>query len=1357
MWKKLSFKKQLILILLIPILGLLYFTITDVKKTYQRYTRIENSTQNIDQIGQFSEIIMRISEERILHEYSKYNASKKIELKLKMAQTVDWFSKLKTTDTVIIKNVNEAREILNQIHLNADNTTISSLKTFNDYTAINNILNNLIEKEITECDNANLAKLANNFKSYIDSKTAANLIRGVTFNKLVSNDIHNDLYGHYENAKNINNNADFKLENNNNHTINNEIIQFKKSAEFQSFLTTSESILNNTFKISPEVWWTQSTQINNKLNDLKNKKLNQIIKSAKQEKDSTIASTIISLSLLLLLLIATVISFYKLIVNTSDSLNTIATKIGEIAIGYTEFEHKLKGNIELDSIRESIKKLTAAIKEQIDLAAQISSGNFGETITIRSEGDTLNQSLNTMSVELKRFNDDANENHILEKNTIEINNAVINSKNIHALGANISKILTHQTNACQATFYITDYIEKNNNLIKIGSYADDNNSPQTIAFGEGLVGDVAKYNEQKCFNNLTNEYSFLASSLGKSPIYNVLITPISYKNSVIGVIEIGSLENFSITDQKLLNSLKDSLGSAIAVFIRNEELRISSEEINRKNNILQVQEEELRQNNEELNKHSLLLQQSEEELKNQAAELEQTNAYLEEKSRELEIKNFEIEKKNNDLIIAQEELNIKSEEITKASKYKSEFLANMSHELRTPLNSILILSDILRDNTSGNLTNAQLENLSVINTSGKDLLNLITDILDISKIEAGKVEIYPENTISERIFSDMDGLFRAQMNKKNIEFKTTITDDCPREIYTDVGKIEQILKNFLSNALKFTPNGGTVAMHFAAPKENWEFSNPKLASLHNTEILAIEIKDNGIGISEENKKKLFQSFQQADSSTNRKYGGTGLGLYISKQLADLLDGEVFFESKLNNGSTFGVLIPTKYKGNTNISNSETAEVLTATPEAVKEEKIESEYPKTNEEFVDLSANINDDRHKANIDDKTILIIEDDSSFAEVLLQVAHNNGFKAIIAHQGETGFQYAKKYNPKAIILDMKLPGIDGWTVLKWLKEDPELKHIPVHVMSGMKREKLAKEMGAFDFLVKPITPEKLKNAFQSIDEEINKVYKKVLILEDDEKLNYSIKQLLHANDKNTICLQAYSRLEAENILSNVDIDCAIIDLGLPDSNNIKAISELKNISKNKNIKIIINTGKTLSEIEQLELEKNVDSIVIKTENVTERLKDEILLFLNKIETAENSNYKTAPNLAGGEILKDKNILIVDDDIRNIYALSAALTSKGALITTAFNGLEAITALEEQPSFDIVLMDIMMPEMDGFEATKKIRENPKWKNLPIIALTAKAMKGDRDEILKAGASDYQSKPIDIQKLISLISIWIYK
>ena len=1351
MWKNLPFKKQIILILLIPITGLLFFTISNLYGTYTNYVRLEHSLENLQVIASLSRTKTLVNDERALYEYSKIDTTQTAAYSKKLDQLNSRLTSFPFKDSVIEKNLHLASELFKEISSKRSEKLISLSGIYKNYYAINTILDNLIEREIINCDDNKLARLANNLNCYLKSKASSNLIRGIVLNKITQNNATNDLLIYFENAKNLSLNADFKLALLNAEKVNDEIITYKNSTEFKSFLTTADNIMTFKSDLSATAWWKTSTAVDKKLKKLRDSKVDGVIKYAEEQQKTILINTVVIVISLIALLLITIVLVYNLIRNTATALNLISNSIKRIALGNINRHDTLSGNTEFNAINSSLQSLSTGIKKQIDLSTKISSGILGETIELRSKSDVLNRSLNAMSIDLQKYNEEEKENDQLKKNIIEINKVIIDSKTISDFGTNLCHTLARQTNSSQVTFYIRDYIEDSGNLIKSGSYAGNKDIPEIIKLGEGLIGEAAKSNLQKCYHDLSSEYTYVSSSLGKSAIYNILITPIAFKKKVMGVIEIGALQHFTTSNQLLLSTLQETIGSALEVFIRNEELKESVNEINRKNSILLVQEEELRQNNEELNKNAQLLQQSEEELKNQAAELEQTNAYLEEKGRELENKNFEIEKKNEDLVVAQEELNIKSDEIAKASSYKSEFLANMSHELRTPLNSILILSDLLKDNTAGNLSTAQIENLSVINSSGKDLLNLITDILDISKIEAGKVELYPEETVVERIFSDMDSLFRVQMEKKKITFNTHITDDCTRAIYTDLGKVEQVLKNFLSNALKFTPDKGTINMTFSQPEPDYNYTSPTLALLAPKEIIAIKIQDSGIGISEENKKKLFQSFQQADSSTSRKYGGTGLGLYISKQLAYLLGGEVFFDSTLNHGSTFGVLIPARYPS----AKSEITEIVI--PQKTEIRTIESEYPNPKDEYVDLSADIADDRNKAGVDDKTILIIEDDPSFAEVLLQVAHNNGFKAIIAHQGETGFQYAKKYNPKAIILDMKLPGVDGWTVLKWLKEDKELQHIPVHVMSGMKREKLAKEMGAFDFLVKPITPEKLKAAFESIDDQINKVFKKILVLEDDEKLNYSIKQLLHSNDNNIICLQAYSRLEAEEILKNDDIDCAIIDLGLPDSDNIKAVSELKSISKNKNIKIIINTGKLLSELEQLELEKSVDSIIIKTDNATERLKDELLLFLNKIETATDKKYKTAPNLAGGEVLKDKNILIVDDDIRNIYALSAALTSKGANIITAFNGLEALEALKNNSNTDIVLMDIMMPEMDGFEATRKIRENIQWKNLPIIALTAKAMKGDRDEIISAGASDYQSKPIDIQKLISLISIWIYK
>ncbi|TRX32404.1 response regulator [Flavobacterium sp. ZT3R18] len=1346
MWKSLSIKSQLILVLLFPILGLIYMTVSNINSSLDNYAAIDSSSENIKNISVLSRGIFEISVERGFYNYSYYDTSKKDRFSLEKQLTNEWFLRTHIKDTVISKNLKSLQNSVLILQSNIEFGRETPKTAYIKYTQFNDVLNNLIEREIINCKSSELTKLANNYYNYVILKEAALLKREIILQRLIddknNDELDNSLLKLFYEAKDYEKAVDFKLINFAFNTLNKDLIEFKKSSSLSSFNADSNLIFEKKLEMSPDLWWTKSSAIIPKFTELEKNNLAFILDYANKEKQAALRSIVTLFSLLSLFLIGTFILIYKLIKNLSTSLNAITESIKKISLGEIIKKPTFSGNAEFIAISHSFNELLIAINEQIDLALKISSGNFGSEISLRSQNDLLNISMNAMSLELNKFHNESAKNSLIEKKIIEINKIIIESKDLNEFGTNICQTLVKQTQGCQANFYISKSIKNTNQLQKIGGYADDKNTPSVIAMGEGLVGEVAKTNQQNCLNDLHNQYSHITSSLGEYPYYNVLITPISYKEEVIGVVEIGSLENFNDNHKKLLIAISDSIGSAIKVFIRNEELKIFSEEINDKNNILQVQEEELRLSNEVLSRQTMLLKLSEEEFRHQAAELKQTNAFLEEKGQELEYKNNEVGLKNEELVIAQEELNTKAEEIAQASKYKSEFLANMSHELRTPLNSILILSDLLKDNTAGNLSEAQIENLSVINSSGKDLLNLITDILDISKIEAGKVEVYPEKSIVERVFSDMDGLFRAQMLKKNVEFTALISDDCPRELHTDIGKLEQILKNFLSNALKFTPGNGKVTLLFSSSNGKNGFTSPILSKLNSNEILTIHIEDNGIGISEENKKKLFQTFQQADSSTSRKYGGTGLGLCISKELAILLGGEVDFQSELNKGSVFSLYIPATFQ---------------ATNSKEKNQPSLEEKPQPSDVTLDLTENLNDDRSFVTIDDKTILIIEDDASFAEILLQVAHDNGFKAIVAYQGETGYQYAKKYNPKAIILDMKLPGIDGWTVLKWIKEDKELQHIPVHVMSGMNREKLAKEMGAFDFLIKPITIEKLKKAFESIDIQINKIFKKVLIVEDDVKLNYSIKELVHNCDRNVICIQAYTFNEAENILKNDDIDCAIMDIGLPDSQNIDTISALRKTSKNSDINIIVNTGKSLTEDDELELQNSADKVVIKTNNVTERLKDEIILFLDMVQTTDKKEHKLDHNLLGGEVLKDKNILIVDDDIRNIYALSSALSIKGASILTAFNGIEALEILHNNSTIDIVLMDIMMPEMDGYEATRKIRENPKWKNLPIIALTAKAMKSDREDILNAGASDYQSKPIDIQQLISLISIWIYK
>ncbi len=1340
------------LVMLIPITGLVYITISNIKSSFDEYNTIDHALENIHNISNLSRGIDEISIERGYYVYSLYDSSKLDRFGIEKQITVDWFFNTKFNDTVISKNILSLKASLLKLQSDIEKRKDSGTNTFMQYTSLNKVLYNLIEREITNCNNENLTRLAGNYYNYVTLREAVFLKRGTVLQKLLANSakikFDSSLLELYFKAKDYENIVDFKLDNSRLGDVNKDLVKFRKSDIVLSLDSEAELIIQDKMNKDAELWWKESDLVISKIRELEKKNLAQILNYAQDQKESVVKSILFSVSILFLFSLLSIILIYILIKKLSNSFKSISSSIERLSLGEIMQDQYISGSAEFIQISKSFNDLLRAKREHIELCLKISSGEFGNTIRLRSEQDILNKSLNNMSLELSRLHTESEEISQMERNIIEINKSIVESKDLDEFGTKIAQTIVYQTEGCQANFYILNSGENSNLLNRIGGYASNENTPNSIAIGQGMVGEAAKMNKQICLNNLSNSYSYISSSLGNSDYYNVLITPVTYKNQVIGIIEIGSLENFTENDQKLLNSVSNTVGNALEVFIRNEELKMSLEEINLKNTILESQEAELRQSNEELNRQTLLLQQSEEELRNQAAEMEQTNAYLEEQRTELENKNYEIGLKNDELLIVQEELSNKAKVIEQASKYKSEFLANMSHELRTPLNSILILSDLMKENSMGNLSISQIENLSVINDSGKDLLNLITDILDISKIEAGKTEIHPEISSIEKVSSEMKAQFSAQMNKKNIEFNIAISDDCPKTLNTDIGKLEQVVKNFLSNALKFTPENGKVKLSFASGKEKKNFKTASLSKLDSNEILSVYIEDNGIGISEENKSKMFQSFQQADSSTSRKYGGTGLGLYISKEIAAILGGEVDFESELNKGSIFSVHIPVTFQLDAENQN-------TTVIDHKKTEEIVVMPPNLNQ-TIDLTENFDDDRDKVSVDDKTILIIEDDISFADVLMQVAHEHGFKAIIASQGETGYEYAKKYKPKAIILDMKLPGIDGWTVLKWFKEDKDLKHIPVHIMSGMEREKLAEQMGAFDFLVKPISVDQLKKAFTSIENQINKVFRKILILEDNLDLNHSIKELVHNVDKNIVCIQSYTFEEAENILKAEEIDCAIMDIGLGDSNDIQNISKLRKVSKNNNINIIINTGRSLTEDEELELQNNVGSIVIKTDNVIERLKDELTLFLNKVKTHKSSELVQNEDVLGNEILKDKKILIVDDDIRNIYSLSSVLTTKGASILTAFNGIEALDILATNKHIDLVLMDIMMPEMDGFEATRKIRENYIWKNLPIIALTAKAMKGDREEILNAGASDYMSKPIDIQKLISLISIWIY-
>jgi len=744
---------------------------------------------------------------------------------------------------------------------------------------------------------------------------------------------------------------------------------------------------------------------------------------------------------------------------------------------------------------------------------------------------------------------------------------------------------------------------------------------------------------------------------------------------------------------------------------QSEELVLQAEE-------LQSQQEELRQMNEELEEQT-------QNLKHQQEELQATNEELEEQAHVMEIKNKEVE-------AARYDIEQKTKQLEISSKYKSEFLANMSHELRTPLNSLLILSKDLADNKTKNLTRDQVESAEIVNKSGQDLLGLINEVLDLSKIEAGKMVLNIEHLSLKDFANELNRNFKHQTGSKGLKLNILLEKGLPEVIRTDSKRLDQIIRNFMSNAIKFTEQGSISVRIKREDKNN----------------IAIAVKDTGIGVPEEKQMAIFEAFQQGDGSTSRKYGGTGLGLSISRELSKLLGGEIKLSSKVSEGSTFTLILPVELP----------EEDVDLKIFFGKSENLKQIQPKfeDNDLFLNYST-IADDKEKIKEDDRVVLIIEDDEKFAKILLKQAHDKGFKCISAATGEDGLILAAKYNPHAIILDLDLPGIDGHSTLAELKTNPKTRHIPVHIISVNDRTLKPIKEGALEYLIKPVNKKQLDEAFSRIENFISRKMKNLLIIEDDDNARKAMKKLIGNGDVK--CFEAGSNKEALTIFKENHIDCIVLDLGLPDGNGFELIYKMEKIKANKMPPIIIYTGKELSKEENNELQKYAETIIIKGVKSEERLLDETALFLHRtISNLSESQQRIITGIYDKEsIFINKKILVVDDDMRNVFALSKILKERGMDVRKAENGVIALDILDKQPDMDLVLMDIMMPEMDGYEAMQKIRNQEKFKNLPVIALTAKAMKDDKQKCIDAGANDYIAKPVDIDRLLSLMRVWLSK
>jgi CheY-like chemotaxis protein/signal transduction histidine kinase len=778
------------------------------------------------------------------------------------------------------------------------------------------------------------------------------------------------------------------------------------------------------------------------------------------------------------------------------------------------------------------------------------------------------------------------------------------------------------------------------------------------------------------------------------------------------VIELSSLGSFTTSQMTFLEQLTDSIG----IVLNSIEATMQTEG---------------------------LLKQSQQlagELQTQQKELQQTNEQLEQKAQQLAERNVEVERKNQEIEQARRALEEKATELSLTSKYKSEFLANMSHELRTPLNSILILGQQLTENPDGNLSVKQVEFARTIHGAGTDLLNLISDILDLSKIESGTVTVDAEEILTSSLLETVGRPFRHEAENRHLSFDIDVDGNLARSMVTDSKRLQQVLKNLLSNAFKFTAEGG-VRMTVAAAVGGWSAEHPILN--HAPAVVAFEVTDTGIGIPLEKQKLIFEAFQQADAGTSRKYGGTGLGLAISRELASLLGGEIHLRSTPGKGSTFTLYLPLKYSGPTVAPRIPSPYATAPALQAAAQERIIEQLP--------------DDRLNLEPGDTILLIVEDDPHYARVLIDLARDKGFKVLVAARGAEALDLAKQFQPTAVSLDVFLPDMLGWTVLSQLKHNPLTRHIPVQIITLDEDRQHALARGAFSFVNKPTTTEGVSAALSQIKEYTKPRRKRLLIVEDNVAEQMSIRELLDHKDIEIITTDTGA--EALSTLRNSPCDCVVLDLRLPDMSGFEVLDHIRNDDALSHVPVVVFTGRELSAEEDAELHTMARSIVVKGVESPERLLDETSLFLHRVITelpTEKQRMLEKLN-SSDEDLIGRTALLVDDDARNIFALSSVLERRGMKVLTATTGSEAIALVETSPEIAIVLMDIMMPQMDGYQTMGVIRQNPSFSRLPIIALTAKAMKGDREKCLDAGASDYLAKPVNTEQLLLAIRMWLHR
>jgi HAMP domain-containing protein/CheY-like chemotaxis protein/signal transduction histidine kinase len=1018
--------------------------------------------------------------------------------------------------------------------------------------------------------------------------------------------------------------------------------------------------------------------------------------------------------------------------NMTDTLATFADQVTTVAreVGV---EGRLGGQANVPGAAGTWKDLTGNVNlladnltNQVRAIAEVTTavtkGDLTRSIQVEASGEVaeLKDYINTMINNLRLTTDRNNEQDWLKTNLARFTGMLQGQRDLTTVGRSLLSELAPLVSAQQGVIYQMES-EESGTMVLLSAFADSDQDghPSRLHVGNGLVGQCAAEKQRMLITEVPANAVPIRSGLFQAVPRSVIVLPILFEDRVKAVIELASLSIFTASHLAFL----DQLTSSIGIVLNSIEATMQTEGL-------------LKQS-----------QQLATELQTQQTELQQTNEQLAQKAQQLAEQNVEVERKNQEIEQARRAVEEKAKELALTSKYKSEFLANMSHELRTPLNSILVLGQQLADNPDSNLTNKQVEFARTIHGAGTDLLNLITDILDLSKIESGTVSVQAEEVFFASLLDMIARPFRHEAENRHLNFEVHSDPHLTRSLVTDSKRLQQVLKNLLSNAFKFTEKGG-VRMSVFAAESGWTEGHPVLG--RSAAVVAFEVTDTGIGIPPEKQRIIFEAFQQADAGTSRKYGGTGLGLAISRELAGLLGGEIQLRSTPDEGSTFTLYLPQTYVGpSTGVPGAESKSSAMPAP---GQPTAGASSKRTIEQIA-----IADDRENLQPEDAILLIVEDDPYFATMLCDLARDNGFKVLVATRGAEALALAHEFQPTAISLDVFLPDMLGWTVLNHFKQDPRTRHIPVQMLTLDEDRQHGLARGAFSYLIKPATSEQLKAAFVRMKEYTAPRRKRLLVVEDNPAEQLSIRELLGYEDIDVEIASTGSQALAA--IDEQPFDCVVLDLRLPDMSGFEILERFRDTPSLSDLPVVVFTGKDLSPEEDARLHLLARSVVVKGVESPERLLDETALFVHRVVTDLPPEKQKMLDLLhhSDDALVGKKVLVVDDDVRNIFALSSVLERRGMTVLTAGTGREAINTLESTPDVAIVLMDIMMPDMDGYETMQIIRRNPSFRRLPIIALTAKAMKGDREKCLEAGASEYLAKPVNTEQLLSALRMWFHR